>query len=307
MRRARRIITVGGGKGGVGKSVVAANLSVAMAQAGAEVVLVDADLGAANQHTLFGLERPGPTVQSFLDHEVESLEAARTPTLLPRLSLVRGASAVFGAANPTWAEKQRLLRHLEGLDAAVVVVDVGAGTAFNQLDLFGAGDLKVVVLAPQLTALENAYAFVKGSVYRVLGPLLETHGFKGLLEGPAAETARVSLLLGEALACSPKLAAEVEELLRSQRMTLFGNLLNDPREAAVLPALQKMMRDFLSLEVSTLGHARTTQAVHDSVNRRRPVVLEAPHDEAAMAFRRAAVALLEVPLGRTFPQPRRAA
>lgn len=296
MRRARRIITVGGGKGGVGKSVVAANLAVGMAQAGAEVVLVDADLGAANQHTLFGLDRPGPTVQSFLDHEVETLDAVRSPTHLPRLSLVRGAGAVFGAANPTWAEKQRLLRHIEGLDVGVVIVDVGAGTAFNQLDLFRAGDLKVVVVAPQLTAIENAYAFMKGVVYRGLVPLFESHGFEGLLDGPGAETARLSRLMSDALACSPKLEAEVSELLTGARMTLFGNLVDEPRDAAVLPALVRMAKDFLGLELSVLGHARHSTAVHDSVNRRRPVTLDAPNDVAALAYRRAAVALLDEPV-----------
>ena len=53
-----RIITVGGGKGGVGKSIVSSNLAVAMAQNGSKVVLVDCDLGAANQHVLFGIDRP---------------------------------------------------------------------------------------------------------------------------------------------------------------------------------------------------------------------------------------------------------
>jgi len=48
------IIPVAGGKGGVGKSFVTANLAVALAQAGKSVIAVDADLGNSNLHTLLG-------------------------------------------------------------------------------------------------------------------------------------------------------------------------------------------------------------------------------------------------------------
>jgi MinD-like ATPase involved in chromosome partitioning or flagellar assembly len=87
--------------------------------------------------------------------------------------------------------------------------------------------------------------------------------------------------------------------MRTARTSLFGNLLTGPQEAAVLPALVRMMRDFLSLDVTVLGQAPASPAVHESVNRRRPVTLEAPSDPAAVAFRRAAVSLLEAPLARS--------
>ena len=151
-----RIISVGGGKGGVGKSVVSANLAVAMAQAGARVVLVDGDLGAPNQHTLFGLTRPGPGLEAFLSGATETLAAVALPTLVPGLSLVPGAGGEVGTANLPTARKLKLIRHLRSLDADVVMVDVGAGVSFNVLDLFDAADLKVVVTTPQLTSAQNA-------------------------------------------------------------------------------------------------------------------------------------------------------
>jgi len=85
--RPGRVVSVGGGKGGVGKSVVAANLAVAMAQRGARVVLVDADLGAANQHTLFGIARPGPGVEAFLDGSLAELAQAEVESGVPGLRL----------------------------------------------------------------------------------------------------------------------------------------------------------------------------------------------------------------------------
>lgn len=298
-RVAERIISVGGGKGGVGKSLVSTNVAIAMAQAGRRVVLVDADLGAANLHTLFGLEKPGPTLQSFIDKDVESLEDARVDTQVPGLSLVRGASAVVGSANIGHAQKQRLLRHVTQLDADVVLVDVGAGTGFNQVDLFDVADLKLLVMTPQLTSIQNAYAFVKSTVYRRLSRLLKQHGFEDALaeDGPHHEMASLRAVLREVLATSPKLEAEVRAELAGFRLRLFGNQVYDPREAAVFRAVGKMMTDFLSVPAPLVGFARASRLMHDSATQRRPYLLIARHEETAEALRAAAHALLNEPLG----------
>src|SRR5204862_3174172 len=126
-----RIVAVGGGKGGVGKSLVAANLAVALADSGRRVVLVDADLGAANQHTLFGIDQSNSGIQQLLAHEVKHLDDVAIPTAVPNLRIVVGSGAVPGAANINHGQKQKLLRHIRGLDADLVVVDVGAGTSHN--------------------------------------------------------------------------------------------------------------------------------------------------------------------------------
>ena len=64
--RARRIVAFGGGKGGIGKSVVAANVGIALAQLGHSVLLVDADLGGANLHTCLGVSQPAATLSDFV-------------------------------------------------------------------------------------------------------------------------------------------------------------------------------------------------------------------------------------------------
>src|SRR5574342_354126 len=59
---APRIWAVGGGKGGVGKSVVAASLAAAIAGTGRRCAVIDVDLGGANLHTLLGVSRPRRTL-----------------------------------------------------------------------------------------------------------------------------------------------------------------------------------------------------------------------------------------------------
>src|SRR5436305_6434026 len=74
----KRIITVGGGKGGVGKSIISSNLAAALAMRGSKVVLVDCDLCAANQHVLFGIDRPAPGIQALIERKIDSLDNALT-------------------------------------------------------------------------------------------------------------------------------------------------------------------------------------------------------------------------------------
>ena len=62
-----QILPIGGGKGGIGKSFIAANLGVLMAKQGIKVALVDLDLGASNLHTFIGEARCRSGLNHFLN------------------------------------------------------------------------------------------------------------------------------------------------------------------------------------------------------------------------------------------------
>ena len=62
------IISIASGKGGVGKSVIAANLALLLAKKGKRVTLADLDVGGADIHILFGLMNPPLTLTDFLSH-----------------------------------------------------------------------------------------------------------------------------------------------------------------------------------------------------------------------------------------------
>lgn len=292
-----RIISVGGGKGGVGKSVVAANLAVAMAEGQRRVVLVDADLGAANQHTLFGVDRTGPGLHGFFEHQVEQLADALVPTALDNLRLIPGSGAVVGAANINHGQKGRLLRHIARLPADVVIVDVGAGSAYNALDLFLLAHQRVVVATPQLTSIQNAYGFLKGAVWRELRRVAAAHRAVDLVDGGGhGETERVVQLLERAVLHSERLATDLQTALIAFGASIIGNHVFQPAEARAFQALSHMARDFLDLTLPVLGHVKASRRVHDSVNRRRPFLLDGAFDETGMAFRSFSLRLLQEPL-----------
>src|SRR5204863_3878543 len=89
-RAARRIIAVGGGKGGAGKSLLAANLGIFLSTLGKRVVLLDADLGGANLHTFVGVERPRVTLGDLFEKRVARVEDVVVETPIPGLGLVSG-------------------------------------------------------------------------------------------------------------------------------------------------------------------------------------------------------------------------
>src|SRR6185503_9249027 len=164
----RQIWSIGGGKGGIGKSLLAASLGWQLARLGKRVVLVDADLGGANLHTCLGLPGPDRTLGDFIQRRVERIEDVVVDTPFPRLRLLSGASDFLGAANINYAQKVRVLNRIKGLDVDVVLMDLGAGTSFNIIDFFLAADVSLLVVVPEPTSIENGYRFIKSALYRRL-------------------------------------------------------------------------------------------------------------------------------------------
>jgi flagellar biosynthesis protein FlhG len=290
---AKRIITVGGGKGGVGKSIVASNLAVAIAETGVRVVLVDCDLGAANQHVLFGIDRPKPGIQALLDRKIESLDEAMTPTRHPRLHLVAGTGAAVGAANINHGEKQRIIRRIRALDTDVILIDVGAGVSYNVLDFFEQGAQRLLVVTPQVTSIQTAYSFLKGAVMRTLQHHAEKAAELELL-APAAksgENEKVSQILARVREQSPVLAEGIDKILVRFGAQIVGNQVFEASQAGIFHAITRMIEDFLGITVPILGTVRASRRIRESVNLRKPMMF-GPKDDDTRGFQQMAEALM---------------
>jgi flagellar biosynthesis protein FlhG len=281
----------------VGKSIVSLNLAVTLAQLGKRVVLADMDLGAANQHLLLGITRPKSGLQALLDKTAENPDDVLTPTALTNLYLLAGTSAVLGAANIGRAQKRRLVRKLRSLRADVVIVDVGAGVGYNVLDFYALGSQKILVTTPQVTAIHDAYSFLKGAVLRVLHDCAEKDIESALL-APAEQSdsaEKVADLLGHLRQVRPALAEKVFAQIGRFGAVMVGNQVTQAAQAGVFRSVSKMMRDYLALDVPVLGWLPASTRMTDSVNRRRPLVLDADAEETQL-FRRFATTLLAEPV-----------
>jgi flagellar biosynthesis protein FlhG len=291
-----RIIAVGGGKGGVGKSTIAANLAVALGRLGHRVTLVDADLGAANLHTMLGVLSPTCNLGDFLDRKVDTLDALKTPVLLPTLSLVSGTSRP-GAANLAKLDKLRMLDAIAHLDADCVVLDVGAGSSFNVVDFVAAADHKLLVLTPQLPSLHNAYALLKACVHRVVRRLALDDVEQRLIDSALGHDTRartIAQLLEVLRPLDPVVTERIADTLARFGVALIANQIESASDAGALARMSPLIHDHLLIHAPLVATIRRTTALSGGL--RAGVGTLAGTDDGATMFRKLAQTIVRVDL-----------
>lgn len=307
MRKSRpqRIIAVGGGKGGIGKTLVSVNLSIALAQLGQRVVVVDADLGGANVHTCLGIAQPQTTLTDFVSRKVARLEDVKLPSGVPNLSLIGGASDSLDVANLKFQQKQKLLRNLQTLDADTVVLDLGAGTHFNVLDFFLVAHHGVLVLLPEPTSIENAYRFIKSAFFRKLQDMEEALGMEDLIDSALATregAVRTPLeFVARAKQIDPEAGVRLEQELERFRVRLVVNQSRGGGDEDVGDAVVSAWRKFFGLNLDYLGAISYDDEAWRAVRKRKPLIVEKPESASALALRRIAQNLLALDARRSTP------
>lgn len=276
VRPPARLFAVGGGKGGVGKSVVTASLGVAIARQRRRCTLVDADLGAANLHTLLGVRRAPLGLSDFLANDVAKLGDVACRTPVERLSLISGSRALVDMANIPHARKRKLVRHLERLDSDDVWIDLGAGTAYNVLDFFVAADRGVLVAQPEPTSLENSYAFLKATFFRSLRPLMNEPDVRAAMDAalaaPSGDRLRSPREIVDAAArydagAGRKLADQAARF----RPAIVLNGTESDDERVLGRQIASTCHRFLGIEVDLLGTLPWDREVTRAIRRHQPL------------------------------------
>jgi flagellar biosynthesis protein FlhG len=156
-----RVIAVTSGKGGVGKTNLAVNLALAMAQKGKKVLLFDADMGLANVDVMLGLI-PQFNLLHVLNGEKTLPEIVMEGPIGIRL-VASGSAGVQELADLSESQRARFLTALQELQhrSEVILIDTGAGLHRNVMAFALAAEEVVVVTTPEPTALMDAYGMIK--------------------------------------------------------------------------------------------------------------------------------------------------
>ncbi len=278
---APRIWAVGGGKGGVGKSVVTSSLAAAMAASGRRCAVIDADLGGANLHTLLGVSRPRYSLSHLLTGDVASLAELMVQTSVPNLWLVSGNQALLEMANPRHSQKERLFRQIRGLDVDDVILDLSAGSAFNVLDFFLLARRGLVVVTPEPTAIENAEHFLKAAFYRSLRDVARRPDVRAVIlrlrESRTARRVRSAReLIALVRAIDPPAAKPLEECAQSFAPLLLVNQVQTPEHRRVGPRLATSCRERLGVAIEFAGSVDFDPNVAAAVAMQQPVLVAFP-------------------------------
>jgi flagellar biosynthesis protein FlhG len=283
---ATTIWPIAGGKGGTGKSTLTANIGVGLALLGYKVILVDGDLGGADLHLFFNQISPPRSLGSFLTSEVRSLREVLLPTPTENLKLICGGNELVGAANLSYLAKERLIRHIQSLDADYVLVDLGAGSSYNTLDFFALSDQGIVVCTPEPQARVDAYGFIKNTVYRKLRRRFsKSEEIKEIINQFARQagrrTGRICALVEMIGQADPEAGGEAENLLSSFRPRLLLNRVRRRRHVEDVHRFLNLVQEYLAVGMDYVGYVRSDEAIVEACERRRPVLLESPKASAS--------------------------
>ncbi len=284
----KTIWSIGGGKGGIGKSITAVNLGVALAMRNRKVILVDADLGGANLHTYFGIKYPERGLEDFIRGRFKSLQDVAIPTDVDGLSLISGASEFVGIANPHYQQKQRLINHIRRLTADNIIVDLGAGTSYNVLDFFSISDEGIIVLVPEPAAIQNAYIFLKSFVYRRLERTFADNPdiarlIKESTVAKGRERANTFPDLCERIARVDRgVAQKALSEIKRYSPKLILNMAVSEGDLRAVELFVNASKTFLSMDVEFVGALYSNREIKNSARRMKPFMI----DDSAVNARR---------------------
>jgi flagellar biosynthesis protein FlhG len=292
-----RVVAIGGGKGGVGKSLVTANVGIFLATLGKRVILVDGSFGAPNLHLFAGVPRPSRTLSEALAVGGPPLADLAVTTHVPGVRLVAGVYDPPWVADPEPAQVRLVCEQLRQLPADWVVVDLGPGLAPPTLELFLEADISLLVAVPDPTSIELMHRFVKAAFLKAL----DRRGLGHLAQRPSREPKHheggtpspLEIYLSAVEDGSPEVP-ELREAILAFAPHLVINSARSKSDMELGRAVASVARRRLGAPIRYLGHLEYDEAVWASTRRRRPLLIEHPETRIAKCFERVARGLMAV-------------
>jgi len=292
--RNKKIIAVGGGKGGVGKSFIVANLATLLSQSDTMVTMVDTNIGASNLHTFLGVSFPKKTLRDFIYDKYANLHSILLNNPHSNAQLISGASEVLGLTTPTYNQKQRLFRGLKALNCDTLLLDLPTGSSHEILDTFMLSTVGLIIMEPMSTTMESNYLFLKSVVLRIFIRIFKKN--KEILnfieEAFNPKSNHKTLSVDEIIAKIAEKDQKNTEILINELENLdLGFILNNCRtdsDEEVVEPYKKLVKKYLSINLDYWGKISHGDEVIQSIEKRIPLVLHSPDCTATKDLRRIA-------------------
>lgn len=284
------IVTVGGGKGGVGKSIITANLGTVLASRGKVVGFIDGDLAGANLHLYLGVKRPRIGLSEFLNGSCPHLREASIPTTVQNTWLISGASGILNLANPRFTQKQKIINQLKTMDADILFVDLGAGSSSQVVDFYAAFTYGIVVCDGLPTSVENAYGFLKNGIVRGMLRLFPGNtNMQGLIQeftnpGSPRGCATIPEALAQLGQSHPVEASLARSWLKQKKTLLVLNMVRDRADIQVGDRFREIVHKYLGINLMYAGYVVFSDTVRASARLMTPAMAQNASPELASCF-----------------------
>jgi flagellar biosynthesis protein FlhG len=292
-----KVWAVGGGKGGVGKSLISANFALSLAKRGRRVIAIDLDIGGSNLHTCLGVAPPEWGIGDWAAGRKEDLASLLVNTAQPGLQLVSGSQDPLRIAELVDRRRAQLFQAVRRLDADDVILDLGAGTLDLTVDFFCGADEGIISVLPEPTSVENAYRFIRAVIFRRFLQTELTDGIREVVETSADSKNILGIKTpGDLLAVVSRLdeasGGRLRDILAGIDLSVVINQVRTPVDIDIGRAICSVCRRYFGMDVKYAGYLDYDSSVWKSVRSRKAVLLEYPHSMLANRIDRLTRALL---------------
>ena len=279
------IIAIGGGKGGTGKSLIAASIGICLANRGNDVLLIDADLGTANLHTFLGLEPPKRGLSDFVSKKESTISGVITKTGINNLKLISGANDMIGIANLSYGQKIKVLNNIKKLNYRYILLDLGPGTSFNILDFFLISHCGILITSPDPTSIENTYRFTKGLLFRHLRKTISKKVVRSLIDNGIRQRnghkfESVFDLLETIETIEPRLGDAISRYLSTLDIKLIVNQVRTSKDRAIGQKMAIAAKKYFGIPIDFLGNVSHDNKISKGLLQRKPLMDYLPHSKA---------------------------
>ena len=284
------IWTIGGGKGGTGKSFIISSMGNCLALRDKKVVLIDADLGGANLHTFLGIDKPRISLTDFFENKTPLTDLI-VDSGIKNMGLLVGAIHSLSPDGIKHTQKLKLFRHIRQLNADYILIDLGAGSHFNTIDTFLLADKMIVVILPEITAIENLYYFLKNAFFRQLINSFVGYGLKDVVQNTWKNRREYDIKnLNQLIDYLKGLSKTIENIINNElsnfRTHIILNRISSNQEIMIGNSVKSICKKYFGLNANYVGYIENDAIISRCINKRQPYIRTYPASRCAKEIER---------------------
>ena len=293
----KQIWAFAGGKGGVGKSIISSNIALLLAEKHNTVVLIDADFGAANIHTCLGINVPRVGLMDFLSGKFFDLNNCISPTFYSNLYVVSGAQDSLDTANPNKEQINNLIKAISTINADYTIIDLGAGTNYQIIDVFNSAHKGVLISMPEPTSIENTYRFIKHSIYRKFRLVAHYDGVRSYLERIITnkenqQRLNPKQLIEEIAKINPEAGSILFNEIKFMDTSLILNQIISNRDIRLGVVMKNSCYKHFGVDIKYIGVVESDKNISLASRERKPISIYNPFSSAARSIRQVGESIL---------------